>query len=174
MFLCKYLYPHEQRSLQAIGQELHCVFGCKAITHVEQIKWPMADFHLGQHPLFRKHAYTVTCHLAPGAPQGPTLPLRGGPPFCSASKMIFMHENSWGGAWAPPFIVHSNLDISVAECLRLCICGACMCESVYSHPCLQMGVSLVSGVSMIGRRRWMPSPSVKMQCTVYAESTGSI
>lgn len=96
MFLCQHLYPHDQHSLQAIGQWLYCIFGCKPITHVEQTKWPMADFHLGQHPLFRKHAYTVTCHPAPGAPQRPTLPLRGGPPFCSVLKMISMHEFSWG------------------------------------------------------------------------------
>lgn len=56
----------------------------------------MADFHLGQHLLFRRHAYTVTCHLAPGALRRPTLPPRDGPPFCSVLKMISMHEISWG------------------------------------------------------------------------------
>lgn len=55
---------------------------------LEQIKRPMADFHLGQHLLFRKHAYTVTCHPAPGAVRRPTLPLRDGPPFC-----CFFFEN---------------------------------------------------------------------------------
>lgn len=134
----------------------------------------MADFHLGQHPLFRKHAYTVPCHPAPGAPQRPTLPLRGGPPFCSVLKMISMHEFSWGAMSSSLYRAFQFGCFCGWVCLRLCIRGACMCESAHSHPCFQMGVSLVSGVSMIGRRRRMPSPSVKMRCTVYAESACSV
>lgn len=125
------------------GQQLYCVFGRKPITHVGQIKWPMADFHLGQHLLFRRHAYTVTCHPAPGALRRPTLPPRDGPPFCSVLKMISMHEISWGArklfpllcipVWIFPRLVSAN----VCECAcTLCTHGArlhfwaCMCLCV--------------------------------------------
>lgn len=64
----------------------------------------MANFHLGQHLLFRKQAYAVTCHPAPGALQRPTLPLRDGPPFCSVLKMISMHEISWGACKLFPLL----------------------------------------------------------------------
>lgn len=130
MVLYKHLYPHNLHSLQAIGRDLYCASRYKPITHVEQIKWPMADFHLGQHLLFRKHAYTVTCHSAPGAPQRPTLPLRGGPPFCSVLKMISMHEISWGGhellslscipVWIFPWLVSvSACDCACRRCVRV-------------------------------------------------------
>lgn len=85
-----------------------------------------------------------------------------------------MHEFSWGAMSSSLYRAFQFGYVCGWVCLRLCICGACMCESAHSHPCFQMGVSLVSGASMIGRRRRMPSPSVKMRCTVYAESACSV
>lgn len=97
----------------------------------------MADFHLGQHLLFRRHAYTVTCHLAPGALQRPTLPLRDGPPFCSVLKMISMHEISWGGPQALPFVVYPSSDVSrlVSACVTVCkgVHAWCQVVSVTMH-----------------------------------------
>lgn len=111
------------------------LFGHGPITHVGQIKWPMADFHLGQHLLFRRHAYTVTCHPAPGALWRPTLPPRDGPPFCSVLKMISTHAISWGAhklfplLCIPVWIFPWLLCVNVCECMRghACMVPGCIC-----------------------------------------------
>lgn len=131
-------YIHDHHCSKVIGQQLQCASGHRPITHVEQIKWPMADFHLGQHLLFRKHAYTVTCHLAPGALWRPTLPLRDGPPFCSVLKMISMHEISWGAHKLFPLLcipvwIFPRL-VSVKVCERVQTVRAwCQAEFVRLH-----------------------------------------
>lgn len=129
---------HDHHRSKVIGQQLYCASGHRPITHVEQIKWPMADFHLGQHLLFRKHAYTVTCHLAPGALWRPTLPLRDGPPFCSVLKMISMHEISWGAHKLFPLLcipvwIFPRL-VSVKVCERVqTVCAWCQAAFVRLH-----------------------------------------
>lgn len=96
----------------------------------------MADFHLGQHLLFRRHAYTVTCHLAPGALRRPTLPPRDGPPFCSVLKMISMHEISWGAhklfplLCIPVWIFPRSVSVNVCA-VRARVAPGCMFECAY-------------------------------------------
>lgn len=144
-------YIHDHHCLKLIGQQLYCASGHRPITHVEQIKWPMADFHLGQHLLFRKHAYTVTCHLAPGALWRPTLPLRDGPPFCSVLKMISVHEISWGAHKLFPLLcipvwIFPPL-VSVKVCERVQTVRA-WCQAAFARLHILVRAHFLVGVSL--------------------------